>query len=521
MPQAHSYVRFSSAPQAKGSSLERQQKKVADWLKANPDYHLSDLKFEDLGVSGWDGSHIEGGMGKLLAAVEHGFIRSGDCILIEDLSRAGRLPMMQMVSKVITPILEAGVTLVTMQDGLSYTKENMNNGGHVFVLVALIQAANKFSDGLADKVTASYDKRRREAATGTRPKRRTPLWLTSEGELVEHLVPHIRSAFEDYAAGLGERRIIRRLHETGVEEFQDLYGSTLKRWLQNRIAIGYWGDIPKVYPAVVTPDLFYRVQERIAGNRTTRPASPTKHVLTGLVKCGHCGRNFNSHVFKDQPTVLQCSNRFMSTVDKCENSKSIPLGVLDYIKALTSPKALQKAMQGQQLTTNQKRRVAIEGELGDVSTALSKLAGVLDMMDDVPEFAAKTRELVERRKALQQELAILDSTVTDMTVVNAILLDESGDIDDMTMNALLQSVGYTITCYKSGEIHVSYPLAGQDDLQPFQYVGYQRGVDSYVVRHGDKEQKLPVMHWRLNAGRMTLGTPKTSSRTYIPNNQLR
>lgn len=53
---------------------------IAAWLKAHPDYEMSDLKFSDLCKSGHQGEHIKeaGGFGKLLKALEDNLIRAGD-----------------------------------------------------------------------------------------------------------------------------------------------------------------------------------------------------------------------------------------------------------------------------------------------------------------------------------------------------------------------------------------------------------------------------------------------------------
>ena len=494
MPRAISYIRFSSGKQAKGSSEWRQDAKVKEWLNQHPHYETSDLSFEDLGKSGWKGKHIEGGMGELLAAVEAGFIRSGDCILIEALDRAGRLPFLEMLGKVITPILEAGVSLVTMEDGFSYTAESVN-GGHGHMLVAKIQAANQFSERLSARVKNSYKKRREDAAQGVkRPKRRTPLWLDGDGELVDHLKDHIKTAFEMYADGFGERRILKRLQDTGITEFQGLYGSTLKRWLQNKIAIGNWGDIVEVYPRVVDPELFYRVQERIASNKTTRPASPSKHELTGVVKCGHCGRNYNYHVFKDQPTVLQCANRFMTTAEKCENSKSVPLGVVQYVLLRTMKEARIEALRKKKLTVNQKRVIVLEGETASITKRLQGIARILATVGESVELEEHLTLLSAQRKELQAELALLKGGGgSDISILEqAVDVGRTND-DLMQLGADLQLVGYQIVCRKDGTI-----ITTHGDVKEWLYTGYVRKEDSYSIKGGGKTVAVPVGPWRGN-----------------------
>ncbi|MDZ8759649.1 recombinase family protein [Escherichia coli] len=91
MKRVISYIRFSSEKQAKGDSLRRQSKMVTDWLKAHPEYYLDqDLSFRDLGVSGFTGKHLKGGLGDFLTAIEKGLVKAGDTLLIESLDRLSR-----------------------------------------------------------------------------------------------------------------------------------------------------------------------------------------------------------------------------------------------------------------------------------------------------------------------------------------------------------------------------------------------------------------------------------------------
>jgi len=454
---------------------------VKKWIKANADeYFDADLGFCDLGVSGWEGKHIEGGMGKLLAAIEAGLIRPGAVVLVEELSRAGRLPLMEMLKQVITPILEAGVSLITMDDGFVYTSESLN-GGYAHVLVAKIQAANQFSERLSERLKVSYAERKEKAAAGVeKPKRRTPLWLDKDGKMIVNLEPHIKDAFEMYAGGYGERRILRKLKETGIKEFQGLYGSTLKRWLQNPTAMGNWGDIVNVYPRVVEPELFHRVQNRMASNKTTRPSSPSKHDLTGIVKCAHCKRNYNYHVFKKQPTVLQCSNRFMTTADKCENSKSIPLGVVKHIKMLTSIEAQFEAIKRRNLTVNQKRIIVIEGDIASLSQRLSGVARAIAAVGDSDELMLQLTSLTNQRRALQEELIILSNNSDGVTGQQYLDHVQSATDDPMQQGADLQTVGYTITIDKEGNITTSHGVH-----RNWLYVGWKRKTDEYIVHNKD------------------------------------
>ncbi|EFI3690859.1 recombinase family protein [Escherichia coli] len=127
MKRVISYIRFSSERQAKGDSLRRQSKMVNDWLKAHPEYYLDqDLSFRDLGVSGFTGKHLKGGLGDFLTAIEKGLVKAGDTLLIESLDRLSRQDVDQ-ASELLRNILRSGVDVVTLSDGEHYTRESLKD----------------------------------------------------------------------------------------------------------------------------------------------------------------------------------------------------------------------------------------------------------------------------------------------------------------------------------------------------------------------------------------------------------
>jgi DNA invertase Pin-like site-specific DNA recombinase len=489
MPQAISYIRFSSGKQAKGSSLERQQSMIARWLESHPEYTLSTLSYKDLGKSGYSGEHLEGGeLGQLLQAVEQGLIKGGDCILVEAVDRIGRLPSMRMLS-IFSDIVLAGVQITTLDDGQTYTNESLNNS-LLFLLVAKIQQAHQYSEALSRRIKASYEKRKKDAKEGQKVRRHVPIWLTSEGEIKPDIAPYIVQAFEDYAAGLGERRIVRRIREGGHPDLQSLNGTTVKRWLRNRTAIGYWDEIPDVYPAIIGRELWYRVQEQLKG-KTRNGSAPSKYLLSGLVKCGHCGRNFNVH--KKQATsgpVMQCTSRARLSLDGCSNSRSIPKQVLEFIRVETSLPFVQKALNNQQLNIHQKRIVEIDGELEDLNKKTEGLGRAIQDIGYNDILAAQLKELSAKAQALREERIVLErepfpDTEDSLSLRLADL--ELVQNDALKLNALLQGVGYTITCYQDGLIVVA------DDPYPWLYLGVDRKTREYMVSHLGEVHRLKML----------------------------
>lgn len=492
--------------------MERQTDMITSWLERHTEYVLSDLVFRDLGVSG-TGKHLKNGFGKLLAAVEAGAISAGDVILVEAIDRAGRMDMLAML-EVLTPILKAGVSLVTLDDGNVYNRESVN-GSHIYILSAKIQSAYQYSDALSRRMKASYDSRTKAATLeGKTPRRNTPVWLTSDGKLIDELKPFVVQAFEDYANGLGERRIYERILKAGGDkhpEFVRMAPSTVKRWMKNRTAIGEWRGISGIYPAVVTPDLFYRVQMRLNEDKPAR-AAPTKHKFTGLVVCAECGKNFNTKAYAVRkkgpipPAVMECSSRARRGSTACSNSRGIPLAVISLLFQLTCWDHVERAVAGQFLTQSQKREIEIDGEIGEVSKKISRLVAAITTLgddEDMSELTTAILELKARRAALKVEKESLShgtATLMDRFKAEAAV---AFDTDAVKLNALMQSVGYQMSCAMDGSITTPDGV--------FLYEGWSRSTDSYnVIRPTGKPLTVPIIRDGVAASKWKPGSADQS-----------
>lgn len=486
---AYSYIRFSTGKQQKGSSLERQQALLDRWAEANTSYTLNrELSFKDLGISGRSGQHLKSGFGKLLEAIKKGAIGAGDVVLVEAIDRAGRMEP-GIMSGILIEILNAGVSLVTLDDNQVYTQESLR-GGSFYILVGKVQAAFNYSESLSVRMKASYKSRNALALAGVKPKRHTPVWLTSQGELIPETALLVKQAFEDYASGLGERRIFERIFEGNTNPLlARMAPSTVKRWMTNRTVLGEWQGIPGVYPAVVEPELFYRLQKRMEEKFSPR-AAPTRHKYTGLVVCGECGKNFNtkSYSFRKSgaipPVVMGCSARARRGSTGCSNSKGIPESVIAYAFQLSCWEHIKNALEGQVLTESQKREVVIDGMLVDLSAKITKVAKAVAVVDDVDELIDQLQTLKAERRALELEKQSLQhgsvtvrDQITNMTGIMS---------DPMKANALLQSVGYKIVCNQNGVINTP--------VGTFVYQGWGRAKDVHkVVSHEGLLMEIPVI----------------------------
>ena len=133
MQSVFSYRRFSHKKQEKGTSLARQLEDARDYCKRNKLTLNEDLSFEDTGVSAFHGRNSDTGrLGDFKRAVEDGIVPS-DCILIvENLDRISRLTARKAL-RVLEDICDLGVTIITLSDGKSYTKDSLDEEFYEFV----------------------------------------------------------------------------------------------------------------------------------------------------------------------------------------------------------------------------------------------------------------------------------------------------------------------------------------------------------------------------------------------------
>lgn len=494
MPKAISYIRFSSGKQAVGSSHQRQQEAFTRWLVANPDYTPSDLEYKDLGKSGYHGDHIKdgGGWSNLLIAVEQGRIESGDVVLVEAMDRTGRLPPLDMID-IIRPVLNAGIAIITLDDGNKFDKESLE-GSHIYLLVAKIQAAHSYSKQLSERTKASYAIRREKAKKGEKVKRYVVAWLTTSGELKAEIVPHIQKVFELYISGVGKHAIASRLRASGVPEFETCTGTTVVKWLNNKTAIGYWGDIPNVYPAVVTPEIFHQAQNRQREVKTSPKSYTSKNFLVGLVKCGTCGGGYGIARKDGKPSSMRCNR--LQRVDDCTNKQNIPYAVIHHIYLSSAPTWIDKAMKAIQLTDNEKRKLVLGVERDEATASIQRLARLL-AKSEAPEVEAELDNATKRRAAIDIELSILDRSTAEDSKSNSNSIIEGYDAmlehdrfsihDPVQLSALLKRAGYSIT------VHPGKKLYLPDDDEPLIYKGILRDGNStlgYRIQDGETEYTI-------------------------------
>lgn len=492
MPKAISYIRFSSAKQTHGNSLERQKNLINSWLSKHPDVKLSDMKFQDLGISGYKGNHLEHGFGKLLVAIKNNYINAGDYLLVEDIDRLGRMEATDLVPKLFE-ILKEGVIIETLGDGQTYTKESMNHS-QLYVLAGKVQQAYEKSDTLSKRIKASWKAKRADAHKGLGVNRKSFWYITKdENGKFTQITPKnkalITKIFTMFINGSSLNSIIDFLKEHDPEVFQQYSPTGLKKMLTNKTAIGYWGDIPNVYEPAIEESLFYSVQAEFKKRTGTKvQGTKTNHIMSGLVACARCGKNYAIRNQKHSATVMYCAN---SNKKNCDNTTVLPLSVLNEFRMRTQIPFIKKIINSSSEIDNQKSLVALEGK---ISTVTDSIENLMDLVESGSKSA--TKRVIKLEAELEElELEHNGLVANESSSIDIDSLMEAGlnmAEDPIEFNRMLKRVNYKIIAdhktIKLGSTHMEYIKFVRNGSEANSYQVSCHGQTEYIARLKDQSK---------------------------------
>lgn len=495
MPVAVPYVRFSSVEQASGSSLERQENLVSSWLSRHPEYTRYTQKFEDLGLSGFHGHHVtEGAMGRLLDAVEQGFIPAGSVVLVEALDRFSRLKPMTTLRN-LEALVGKGVSLITLEDGQRYDASALDDQ-RLLLLAMKAQAAHEYSARLSTRVLGSYASRTAAAKAGEKIKRRNPFWLTSEGELIPDHAATLYQAFLAFSNGVP----LRLLANTHADHFKNR--QSLKHALRNPAAIGHWqrmqviqedgkqrripGELIKnVFEPAIPEELFFQVQALLDAQSDDTHTTARKFPLSGLLVCGECGSNMMllKAAKKNGVTdAVRCYRRVGNT-SRCTNQKTLPVPVVGWFFYETMRPFAFRAYQQTKLPETQRQRIKLEGQIAQLKQQQARLRRLVILDEDDADAQQEYQSLINQRQQLEQELATLPET-TDVAQVPLQEFYQFLNSGPFAITNLLQRDGYRIVCHNDGTLTLNQD-SGDGSPAQVQYAGYRRKAKRWAIQYPD------------------------------------
>jgi DNA invertase Pin-like site-specific DNA recombinase len=312
---AYSYLRFSTPEQARGDSFRRQTERAADYAATHRLELDETLTLEDKGVSGFRGRNARKGALRLfLDSIEDGKVPEGSYLLVENLDRMSRqdpwdaLPTFQQ-------IINAGVTIVTLQDGRVWSREELRAQPFRIMesLIVMIRA-NEESATKARRLREVWGNKRSNAAS--KPLTSVgPGWLrmNSDGrfEVIEERADVVRRVYALTAQGWGQHRIAEALNREGVPTFAGAamwHRSYISKMLESPAVVGTYvpheisydaadrrkrrplDPVPGYYPAIVAPEAYEAVQaQRLSGRvPAVKGSRELSNMLAQLARCPVC-----------------------------------------------------------------------------------------------------------------------------------------------------------------------------------------------------------------------------------------
>ena len=303
---AYSYLRFSSAEQAKGDSIRRQTELRDAWLSRSGARLDTSVSLRDDGKSAFTGEHRKNPDRHALAAflrlVEKGRVAKGSYLIVENLDRLSR-EHIQPALILFLNLLQAGVRVVQL---LPVEQVFDSNSESMQIMMAIMELSrgNSESRMKSERIGRAWsEKKRRAAADGTPVTTVVPAWLkVSGGKIVTvpDRVAVVKRVFRMVLAGHGLVIIANKLSAEGVPTFGRSSAwnpSSLFKIVHSRAGVGEYqprrkkgaendGDpIPNYFPAVVSDTDWWAAQAALkgrhgGGRRSVRSFNPFAGLLT-------------------------------------------------------------------------------------------------------------------------------------------------------------------------------------------------------------------------------------------------
>lgn len=296
------YCRNSGYRQAKEGTIEVQQQAIQDWLDRNPG-HVFVGWYLDEGKSGALPFEQRPRAKQLL---EDAAARQFDVLLVYKLDRTARDEDGLIWPTIRAFMRKCNVEIIGVTEGWSTADENSDLHTGVLNLIAAMERRNILRRTADGKIKAARDGK---WASGSKPFGYT---INKDGylEVVEDEAEVVRLIFDLFTKGmLSPRQIAEELNARGVPTIVQRRGINVKTkgvwWRPPIVDIlsrrEYMGEgefafkfldepVAIPVPAIIDKEQWFEAQRLIAWRY--RPHPNARHLLAGLIHCGHCGRTF-------------------------------------------------------------------------------------------------------------------------------------------------------------------------------------------------------------------------------------
>ncbi|PEH74118.1 recombinase family protein [Edwardsiella tarda] len=438
MTKLYSYVRFSSAAQADGTSRTRQSKmakEVADkyGLELVEDY-------QDLGVSAFKGDNAKtGALSDFLNAIGKQ-VPVGSWLFVENLDRLSRSDILS-AQELFLSIIRRGITIVTGMDGKVYSQESVtSNPVDLIVSILLFSRAHEESQTKRARTISSvllkikeHQRNPQSPAVAIREVGSNQWWTDdTTGFIIPHPIhyPALLKIIEMRRAGKSTDAILKYLNENHRPPKPPKNKANKETWstvmvsrlFDTRALIGIKEvtvdgvlyELKDYYPRVLEDNEFYRLREQIKRRAYSygRGVDPVIPLLSGIgiLKCGHCGvwmaKQKGSNGKPHQYRYVCDGTRRM---EKCPHPhwSFRAINLERAILQLIADKVWQKNEVDNPVP-------ALTAQIEAIATQIDKLVELSMLTSPTKELAEKINTLNRQRDELQQEIWTWESQSYDI-----------------------------------------------------------------------------------------------------------
>lgn len=307
------YGRFSSKPQEKGTSRERQISETKKWAESMSIKIIGEPYFDEA-VSGKNGDNLSKEFGRIIRDS-----KPGEYIIVEELDRIGRQSPIALL-KIIEDIVNKGIIVAITRTGLVFDKKNFNTSAVLITSFSL--ATVGFAEntrkierlGDTNKISIADAIKGNQSGTLVKYLPKCFKWdekskkITINNEKAEI----VRKIFKMYNDGLGVTSICHELNKTKTPTFNKNKKdnkSNVKPWmetsvrkiLKNRSYSGHLelnGSIITCIPIIIEPDVFQLTQYLIGKNKGRRGKNSgrTNNLFRYVGICKSCNGTVNVNI---------------------------------------------------------------------------------------------------------------------------------------------------------------------------------------------------------------------------------
>jgi DNA invertase Pin-like site-specific DNA recombinase len=437
-PRAYSYIRFSTPEQQNGDSFKRQYELSLAYAELHGLVLDERLTYRDLGVSAFDKSNVRGGqLGAFLDAIESGAVPVGSYLLVESLDRISRAQITDAL-EIFMAIVNRGVTIVTLADGMEYSKAKINKQfTDLIISIAIMSRAHEESLMKSKRLKAAW-RSKRANLDAKKLTSLAPGWLEISEDRSEYIpVPHrvqlVQDIFDWSRNGMGAGSIAKRLNQAGVPTFgarakNMWHTSYIQKILYNRSVLGEFQPhvvlngkrVPEgepilgYFPRIISDEVFLLAASSLQSRRITgagRKGIGLSNLFSGLLRCGYCQ---GSMVYMDKGHTGPRAKLLV-----CYNSKAgkgchyVPWeytffekSMLTYCTGLDVEHFLQlDGAAKTEITALAERISVLKGSIDSIGGKLTNIMSAIESgANTFPQFLERARQLEQERSHLEFEL---------------------------------------------------------------------------------------------------------------------